>query len=62
MRKKLIYKLASRNRPDKFKHVLEKSIDLLSGNHDVRFVITLDTDDETMNNDEIISCEYTFYY
>ena len=53
MRKKLIYKLASRNRPDKFKHVLEKSIDLLSGKHDVRFVITLDTDDETMNNDEI---------
>ena len=53
MRRKLIYKFPSRNRPDKFKHVLSKSIDLLSGNHDVRFVITLDNDDETMNNDEI---------
>ena len=53
MKRKLIYKFPSRNRPDKFKHVLEKSISLLSGKHDVRFVITLDNDDETMNNDEI---------
>lgn len=53
MKRKLIYKFPSRNRPDKFKHVLEKSISLLSGKHDVRFVITLDSDDETMNNDEM---------
>ena len=53
MKRKLIYKFPSRNRPDKFKHVLEKSISLLSGKHDVRFVITLDNDDETMNNDEM---------
>jgi hypothetical protein len=53
MKRKLIYKFPSRNRPDKFKHVLEKSISLLSGKHDVRFVITLDSDDETMNNDNM---------
>ena len=53
MKRKLIYKFPSRNRPDKFKHVLEKSISLLSGKHDVRFVITLDSDDDTMNNNEM---------
>ena len=53
MRRKLIYKFPSRNRPYKFKHVLEKSIGLLSGKHDVRFVITLDNDDETMNTDKM---------
>lgn len=51
MKRKLIYKFPSRNRPDKFKKVLEKSIKYLSGKNDVRFVITLDNDDETMNND-----------
>ena len=53
MKRKLIYKLASRNRPEKFKHVVEKSIKFLSGKHDVRFVITLDDDDDTMNNDKM---------
>ena len=47
---KLLIKFPSRNRPEKFKHVLEKSINFLSGNHDVRFVITLDEDDPTMHN------------
>ena len=50
---KLLIKFPSRNRPEKFKKVLTDYIDFLSGNHDVRFVITMDHDDETMNTDDI---------
>tara|TARA_Y100000004_G_C8893214_1_gene402978 strand:- start:257 stop:955 length:699 start_codon:yes stop_codon:yes gene_type:complete len=50
---KLIVKFPTRSRPDKFKPLLEKYISFLSGNHDVRFVITCDEDDETMNTEEI---------
>jgi len=49
----LIVKFPTRSRPEKFKKVLKKHIDYLSGNHDVRFVITMDNDDETMNTDEM---------
>jgi len=52
---KLLIKFPSRNRPEKFKKVLSKYIDNLSGNHDVRFVITMDTDDDTMNTEDIRS-------
>ena len=50
---KLIIKFPSRNRPNKFKKVLTDYINFLSGNHDVRFIITMDYDDETMNNEDI---------
>jgi hypothetical protein len=50
---RLLIKFPTRNRPDKFKKVLQLYIDFLSGNHDVKFVITMDDDDTTMNNDEI---------
>jgi len=50
---KLIVKMATRSRPEKFKTVLQKYIDFLSGENEVRFVITCDLDDETMNNDEM---------
>jgi len=50
---KLLIKFPTRNRPEKFKTVLKKYIDFLSGNHDVRFVITMDNDDETMNNKDM---------
>jgi len=50
---KLLIKFPTRNRPEKFKQVLQKHIDYLSGNHDVRFVITMDEDDDTMNTDEM---------
>ena len=53
--KKLLIKFPTRSRPDKFKSVFTKYIDLLSGLYDVRFVITMDNDDETMNNDDIRS-------
>ena len=52
---KLVIKFPTRSRPHKFKPLLDKYIDFLSGKHDVRFVITMDEDDETMNNDDIKS-------
>ena len=52
---KLLIKFPTRNRPDKFKKVLEKTINFLSGNHQVRFVITMDEDDDTMNNKKMKS-------
>jgi len=51
--KKLLIKFPTRNRPEKFKKVLQLYIDMLSGKHDVRFVITMDEDDSTMNTQEI---------
>ena len=50
---KLLIKFPTRNRPEKFKKVLQLYIDGLSGKHDVKFVITMDHDDQTMNNDNI---------
>ncbi|MDC1143185.1 hypothetical protein OAU50_08845, partial [Planctomycetota bacterium] len=50
---RIIIKFPTRSRPEKFFHVLGLYVDLLSGKHDVQFVITMDTDDETMNTDEV---------
>ena len=49
---KLIVKFPSRNRPEKFKSILDQYIGGCSGKHHVRFVITMDEDDSTMNTDE----------
>ena len=49
----LLIKAPTRARPDKFKEVFTKYVTNLSNNHPVRFVITCDTDDETMNNPEM---------
>ena len=65
---KLLIKFPTRNRPEKFKHILEKSIKYLSGKHDVRFVITMDEDDSTMNTPEVrkwldeIEVDLVYYY
>jgi len=50
---KLIVKIATRSRPEKFKKILEKYIEYMSGENQVRFVVTCDSDDETMNNEEM---------
>ena len=52
---KLIVKFPSRNRPEKFKSILDQYIGGCSGKHHVRFVITMDEDDSTMNTDDIRS-------
>ncbi len=50
---KLIIKFPTRNRPEKFKSVFTKYLTFLSGRHDVRFIISMDRDDLTMNNSEM---------
>lgn len=50
---KLVIKFPTRNRPEKFKNVFQKYIDMLSNKHEVEFIITMDEDDSTMNNQEI---------
>jgi len=50
---KLLIKFPTRNRPEKFKRVYQQYYDYLSGNHDVKFVISMDNDDPTMNNPEM---------
>tara|TARA_R100000008_G_C3587183_1_gene173432 strand:+ start:3823 stop:4617 length:795 start_codon:yes stop_codon:yes gene_type:complete len=52
---KLLIKAPTRSRPEKFKEVFTKYVDFLSNNYPVRFVITCDSDDETMNNMEMRS-------
>ena len=50
---KLVIKFPTRGRPEKFKKVLQKGIDYLSGKHEIRYVITMDEDDTTMNTNEM---------
>ena len=50
---KLLVKFPSRNRPEKFRDILDNYTSRTSGKHEVRFVVTMDSDDVTMNNDEI---------
>jgi hypothetical protein len=50
---RLVIKFPTRNRPEKFKAMLDRYICFLSGQHQVRFVISLDEDDPSMNNEAI---------
>ena len=50
---RLVIKFPTRNRPDKFKIVFGRYLTFLGGQNDVRFIITLDEDDPTMNNPEM---------
>lgn len=47
---RLVIKFPTRGRPEKFKEVFSRYLSMLSGKHSVQFVITMDEDDETMNN------------
>ena len=50
---KLVIKFPTRNRPEKFKAVFNRYLTFLGGRHDVRFVISMDLDDPTMNNPQM---------
>jgi len=52
---KLVIKFPTRARPEKFKNILSRYVDFLTGDNHARFVITCDNDDETMNNSEMIN-------
>tara|TARA_Y100001938_G_C8080648_1_gene428824 strand:- start:506 stop:1240 length:735 start_codon:yes stop_codon:yes gene_type:complete len=51
---KLLVKFPTRNRPDKFKEIFGVYSKYLDDNYETRFVITCDSDDESMNNPEMI--------
>jgi len=46
---KILIKFPTRSRPEKFKSVLTRYVDYLSGKHSIHFVITMDSDDASMN-------------
>lgn len=50
---KILIKFPSRGRPEQFKKVFTNYVDFLSKKHDVKFVCSFDTNDSTMNNEEI---------
>lgn len=54
MNQKILFKLPSRSRPDRVFEVLDQTINNLSNLKDFLFLLTLDSDDLSMNNAEII--------
>lgn len=46
----LLIKYPTRSRPEQFKRILSDYISKLSGKHKVKFVVSMDTDDESCNN------------
>lgn len=52
---KLVVKFPTRGRPNKFVDVLNRYINFASGMRDVHYVISMDHDDPTMNNQNMIS-------
>jgi hypothetical protein len=49
----IVIKFPTRSRPEKFKTVFSRYIELLSGDNKVTFIVSCDSDDETMNNQEM---------
>jgi hypothetical protein len=46
----LLIKYPTRSRPDKFKDILSEYVKNLSGKYKVKFIISMDSDDESCNN------------
>lgn len=52
---KILFKYPTRQRPDMFKKVLDKYYSMLSGLHEYEFVISLDIDDMSMSDPEMLA-------
>ena len=52
---RLVIKLPTRGRPQKFISILDRYVNFCSGMRDVQFVISMDHDDPTMNNQNMVS-------
>jgi len=52
---KILFKYATRSRPEWFQETIQTYLSLLSGLHDCDFLITCDNDDNTMNNNKMKS-------
>lgn len=57
---KILIKFPTRNRKDKFFDVLQKYYDFADDISKIEFLITLDSDDQSMNNQEVIDKLNTF--
>ena len=55
MSKNLLIKFPTRSRKEKFFNVLEKYIQMSEDLDNLGFLISLDTDDYSMNNEEVIN-------
>lgn len=53
-RLRFCFKYPSRSRPEQFKQTFDRYVEYLSGKHDYHFVVSMDQDDQSMNNPEII--------
>jgi len=53
---KFLFKYATRGRPEWFMQTLDRYYAMLSGKNEYQFVITIDKDDESMNNDTMLEC------
>lgn len=53
-KRKILYKFATRGRPEIFKKVLEKYYSMMSGRNEFEFVITIDRDDPLMTNPDML--------
>jgi hypothetical protein len=51
----LLIKYPSRSRPKEFVRVLDKYVSMLSGKHKVKFIVSMDENDSSMNNENIKS-------
>jgi len=51
---KLLIKFPTRNRPKKFFDSFQKYLDLLDDKENTHFLISIDDDDKTMNNDKVL--------
>jgi hypothetical protein len=49
----LLIKIPTRARPDKFRNQFDKYYSMLSGQTKVKFVVSMDSDDATMNNEDM---------
>lgn len=49
----LLIKIPTRSRPDKFRSQFDKYYNMLSGELKVKFVVSMDADDSSMNNDDM---------
>lgn len=49
----LLIKYPTRSRPEKFKEILQKYVSMLSGKHKIKFIISMDKNDETCNNENM---------
>jgi len=49
----LLIKYPTRSRPEQFMRVLKMYVSMLSGKYKVKFIISMDDDDPTMNNEKI---------